>query len=120
MANELEPAGDGREEHLAQNEVLFRSLNEAIEQQAIVFGGTDEYEFVCECDSRTCFDRVTLTVREYEHIRAEGTRFFVVPGHANVELELVVDKTPRYHVVEKDGAAGVVAELSDPREGDPQ
>ena len=57
-------------------------------------------------------------MREYEHIRAEGTRFFVVPGHANVELELVVEKSPRYDVVEKDGASGVIAELSDPRDGD--
>lgn len=99
--------------------MVFRSLNEAIEQQAIVFGGSDEYEFICECDSRACFDRVKLTVGEYEHVRAEGTRFFVTPGHANVELELVVERTPRFHIVEKDGAAGVVADLSDPRAGGP-
>jgi hypothetical protein len=109
---------DAREERLAKNEVLFRSVNERIEQQAIRFGGLDAYEFICECATRECIDRVALTLREYEHVRAEGTRFVVVPGHANVEVELVVEQAPGYHVVEKDGAAGVLAELTDPRDGD--
>jgi hypothetical protein len=107
-----------REERLAQNEVFFRSVNEAIEQKAIEFGGVDEYEFICECDSSTCFDRIAMTLREYEHVRGDGLRFFVFPGHANVALELVVEHTKRYDIVEKDGAAGVVAGFSDPRDGD--
>jgi hypothetical protein len=119
VAEQVE-TGAEREERLAKNEVLFRSVNEAIEQQAVQFGGLDEYEFICECASQTCVDRVPLTLLEYEHIRMEGTRFFVVPGHENVALELVVETTPRYHVVEKDGAAGIVAEFSDPRDGEVQ
>jgi hypothetical protein len=111
-------AADWREERLAQNEVFFRTVNEGIEQQATRFGGDDDYEFICECASRSCLDRVSLTLREYEHIRAEGTRFVVLPGHENVELELVVETAPSYNVVEKDGAAGIVADLSDPRDGD--
>jgi hypothetical protein len=110
--------GEAREERLAKNEVLFRSVNEAIEQQALRFGGVDEYEFICECASRTCVDRITLTLREYEHIRADGTRFFVAPGHANVEVEKIVEQSALYHVVQKDGAAGIVADLADPRDGD--
>ena len=74
---------------------------EGIEQQAIRFGGDDVYEFICECASRSCLDRVSLTLREYEHVRAEGTRFVVVPGHENVELEIVVQTTRSYNVVEK-------------------
>jgi hypothetical protein len=111
-------AGDLREERLAQNEVFFRTVNEGIEQQATRFGGDDNYEFICECASRACLDRVSLTLLEYEHIRAAGTRFVVIPGHENAELELVVEKASSYHVVEKDGAAGIVADLSDPRDGD--
>lgn len=113
-------AGDGRDERLAQNEVLFRTVNEAIEQKAIELGGLDDYEFICECSSSGCFDRVSLTLSDYEYVRREGTRFFVAPGHENVEVELVVETTPTYSIVEKDGAAGVVAELADPRDGDPQ
>lgn len=112
-------AGDGRDERLAQNEVLFRTVNEAIEQKAIELGGLDDYEFICECSSSGCFDRVSLTLSDYEYVRREGTRFFVAPGHENVEVELVVQTTPTYSIVEKDGPAGVVAELADPRDGDP-
>jgi hypothetical protein len=119
MGVEQEPVGDEREERLAKNEVLFRSVNEAIEQQALRFGGLDEYEFICECASRNCLDRIMLTLRQYEHIRSDGSRFFVAPGHANVELEKVVEQAPCYHVVQKDGAAGIVADLTDPRDGDP-
>jgi hypothetical protein len=119
MGVEQDLADDAREERLAKNEVLFRTVNEAIEQQALRFGGIDEYEFICECGSRNCLDRITLTLRQCEHIRADGTRFFVAPGHANVEVEQVVEQAPRYHVVQKDGAAGIVADLSDPRDGDP-
>ena len=113
-------SADSREERLAKNEVLFRTVNEAIEQQALRFGSIDDdYEFICECSSRTCLERITLTLRQYEHIRADGTRFFVSPGHANVEVEQVIEQAPLYHVVQKDGAAGIVADLTDPRDGDP-
>jgi hypothetical protein len=106
----------GEEERLAKNEVLFRSVNEAIEQQALRFGGIeDEYEFVCECSSTECVERVTLTLRQYEQVRAEGTRFVLAPGHANPEVELVVRSTTSHQVVEKDGVAGIIAEQGDPR-----
>ena len=118
MDNGQTAAADWREERLAQNEVFFRTVNEGIEQQAIRFGGDDDYEFICECSSRACLDRVSLTLREYEHVRAEGTRFVIVPGHENIEVELVVETSRHYSVVEKDGAAGIVADLSDPRDGD--
>ena len=110
---------NGEEERLAKNEVLFRSVNEAIEQQALRFGGVDdEYEFVCECSSTECAEKVTLTLRQYERIRADGARFVLVPGHTNPEVELVVHRTPSHQVVEKDGAAGIIAEQADPRSAD--
>jgi hypothetical protein len=113
----LDSAGD--EERLAKNEVLFRSVNEAIEQQALRFGGIeDEYEFVCECSAADCVERMTLTLRQYEQVRAEGTSFVLAPGHADPGIELVVRRTADYHVVDKDGAAGVIAEQADPRSAD--
>ena len=106
---------DSREARLAHNEVVFRSVNESIEQQAITFGGLDAYEFICECAQSTCFDRIELTLGEYERVRAEGTRFVVVPGHENPEVELVVETYPTFSLVEKDGPAGIVADDEDPR-----
>jgi hypothetical protein len=58
-------------------------------------------------------------LRQYEHIRREAVRFVVTPGHEDVEVELVVGKMGAYSIVEKDGGAGIVAEFSDPRDGDP-
>ncbi len=117
VTDEPQSADEAREERLARNEVLFRSVNEAIEQQALEFGGLDKYEFICECARSGCFDRVSLTLKQYEHIRAEATRFFVVPGHEDIAVELVVEAQPGFLIVEKDGHAGLVADLADPRDG---
>ncbi|MDX6481841.1 MAG: hypothetical protein QOG85_2351 [Gaiellaceae bacterium] len=104
------------EERLAKNEVLFRTVNEAIEQQALRFGAVDdEYEFICECANTGCTERVTLTLREYERIRSGGARFVIVPGHADPRVELVVERAENHEVVEKDGSAGIIAEQMDPR-----
>jgi hypothetical protein len=92
-------------------------VNEAIEQQALRWGGMDdEYDFICECSEVGCVERLTLTLRQYEHIRAAGTRFVVAPGHAKPEVELVVETNPNHQVVEKDGLAGILAEFADPRD----
>ena len=84
---------EDREERLAKNEIIFRTVNEAIEQKAIEMGGLNEYQFICECSAATCFERISLTLRQYEHVRREGVRFFVTPGHENVEVEMVVGRT---------------------------
>jgi hypothetical protein len=99
--------------------VIFRSVNEAIEQQAIRSGGLASYEFVCECASTACLERVGLTLAQYELVRSDGTTFLVAPGHDQVEVELVTGRHGAYWVVQKDGPAGVVAEFEDPRDGDP-
>ena len=109
---------EAREERLAKNEVIFRTVNEAIEQKALQMGGLDEYQFICECSAAGCFERISLTLRQYEHIRREAVRFVVTPGHEDVEVELVVDKSGAYWIVEKDGTAGIIAEFADPRDGD--
>ena len=109
-----------REERLAQNEVIFRTVNETIEQKAIEFefNGLDDYQFICECASAVCIERISMTLREYEQVRTHGAWFLVVPGHQYDEIELVVESKPTYLIVEKDGPAGILAELSDPRDGD--
>jgi hypothetical protein len=119
MAIELPAKAQAREERLAENEVLFRSVNEQIEEKALELEGRDGYQFICECSSDTCFDRIALTFAEYEHVRSEGTRFFVAPGHESIEVELVVEAMQKYNVVEKYGVAGILADLADPRDGDP-
>jgi hypothetical protein len=56
---------------------------------------------------------------QYEHIRREGVRFVVTPGHEDVAVELVVGERGTYSIVEKDGGAGIIGEFADPRDGEP-
>jgi hypothetical protein len=107
--------GEIREERLAHNEVVFRTLNESIDQIAIGLGGPAPFEFVCECATSDCFDRIELTLPEYESVRSEGSCFILRPGHEDLEVELVVQQHPNYIVVQKDGVAGLVAHDADPR-----
>ena len=113
-----EQQGDARDERLARNEVIFRTVNERIQQQALAFGGLDTYEFICECATTACLERIPLTLQDYERIRGEGVTFVIVPGHVYDEIELVVERQPTHWVVRKDGAAGNVAEFTDPRDGE--
>lgn len=105
----------GREERLAQNEALFREVNERLEElgrrTGTAEGGLD---VVCECADEGCTVRIPLSVREYEQVRAHARCFVVRPGH-ETEIEHVVERTDRYVVVEKDGDAGEIAARSDPR-----
>jgi hypothetical protein len=107
------------EERAAQNEALFRSVNEQIEKlgQVESKSGPRLIAFVCECSDGTCAEQLQLTIGEYEEVRAEGRRFAVVPGHLTEQIEHVVRTTDRYVIVEKDTPAAVeIAETLDPRD----
>ncbi|MDX6511011.1 MAG: hypothetical protein QOE36_515 [Gaiellaceae bacterium] len=95
---------------LAQNEDFFREVNGRISEKAESHGSdSHEYEFFCECSDASCTERVTLTLSEYEHIRAEPTRFVVKNNHVVREIEHVVETVPDHVVIEKHGHAGRVA-----------
>jgi hypothetical protein len=103
---------DLRRERAARNENLFREVNERIEDLASTASFT---QFICECYDETCDERVSMTVEEYEHVRAEGNRFFVVPGHDGEDVDEAVEATDRYLIVRKIGTGAEVAERLDPR-----
>jgi hypothetical protein len=108
---------DAREERLAQNEVLFREVNERIEQAAET-QVTDEhtFSFLCECSDIDCSLRVPMTLTAYREVRSDPTLFVVLPGHERTELERVVRQTADYEVVRKEGeAAAIAVEQDDPR-----
>jgi hypothetical protein len=106
---------EDRQERLAKNESLFRELNESISGLAVKLGGTEPFEFICECSTSGCFERLSLTLAEYERIRQDGTHFLVADGHEDIEIEQVIHTNAEFVVVEKDGVAGLVAEETDPR-----
>jgi hypothetical protein len=106
---------EDRQERLAKNESLFRTLNENIGGIASGLGGTEPFEFICECSTSGCFERLSLTLPEYERVRQDGTHFLLADGHQDIEIEQVIASYDQYVVVEKDGVAGLIAEDDDPR-----
>lgn len=107
---------DAREERLARNETLFRSVNENIEGAA-ASGQLDDhiFEFFCECSNTDCTLLLPMTVAEYERVRADARQFVVAPGHELPEIEEVVARTGAYQIVLKEGEAGELVTKHDPR-----
>ncbi len=103
-----------RERRLAKNEDFFRDSNELLARDA-AGQRQEKCDFICECSTLGCVERVLLTRSEYEHVRKRGDRFVLVPGHPDPSIEVVVERYPAYVVIEKRGLAGVVARADDPR-----
>jgi hypothetical protein len=106
-----------RDERLALNEALFRQVNERLLEISTQFGILDNTpEFVCECPDDTCTDRISLSVGDYERLRANPRQFVVLPGHEAPTVERIVADRGSYRVVEKVGVPGAIAEDTDPRD----
>jgi hypothetical protein len=106
------------EERAAQNEALFRRVNEEIQKLGQVQQSGELFTaFVCECSDGTCAEQLQLMISEYEEIRSESRWFAIAPGHLTEAIEHVVRTNVRYLIVEKDTpAAADIAERSDPRD----
>jgi len=106
---------DEREQRLAQNEALFREVNERVETLAHQLGPNVPYEFLCECANAACTFRLTLPLKVYESVRADPQQFVVLPLHYTPEVEDLVLEESAYWVVRKTGEAGEYVEQLDPR-----
>jgi len=109
-----------RDERLAGNEALFREVNERVAEVATHYIEVETHaemvNFTCECGRADCAEPTSMTLVEYEAIRAEPTHFGVVPGHELPEIETVIRRFPTYFVVEKrEQDAQEVARDTDPR-----
>lgn len=104
-------------EQVARNDDAFRKANERLELGALAVRGNDPIPFLCECAEPGCTEVILLSLEEYEAIRRDSRTFVNVPGHeasANGWAEVVADRG-HYVVVEKIGAAGVLADALDDR-----
>ncbi len=89
-------------DRVEKNERLFRELNERIREvsESLLDAG-DPVEFICECARETCLDRMLLTRGQFDEVREDPRRFFVVPGHEREDVEVVVDRRASYVIVAK-------------------
>jgi len=106
---------DERARRVGENEALFRSVNEQIQQIGEEFE-SQTLRIVCECGEQECVEQLELTPRAYEAIRDESTLFAIKPGHDAPDVEVVVERTPAYWVVQKRG--GIPEEIA--RDTDPR
>src|SRR5690349_23391245 len=101
-----------REARLGQNEALYRSVNERIEDINKAFDAVASIEpqWLCECPDTDCTTQIVASVEEYEAVRADALTFMVAPGHVDAEVEYVVRGNERFTVVKKQGEAADVAQ----------
>ena len=100
-----------RERKIGENEALYRTVNERIDDLNQVFGTlTNTMTVVCECGDGSCAQQIDIAVEDYERIRSEPTHFIIVPGHEISDVEDVVEERATFHVVRKH--AGDAADLA--------
>lgn len=106
------------ERRLAENEVVFRQLNEQVlkgvkeTNRMAVEDGQPEYVisdspadsplyFYCECSDENCTKRVKINLYDYNKIHKQRDHFIVARGHEVLAVERLVREEPEYSVVEK-------------------
>jgi hypothetical protein len=99
-----------RERRLAENETMWRALNEADPPEP----GRVAFVF-CECGLQECAQQLRISWHAYEAVRADPTTFVVIPGHELPEIETVVRRGPGFVVVAKQGVPAAIAQRDDPR-----
>ena len=104
-----------KQRRIAENESVFREINERLGDGHRRFELEGPMEFVCECGDAGCSQRIRITLDEYEELRRDPTRFAVVAGHEIVDVERVVAANERFAVVEKHPGEQKIARERDPR-----
>jgi hypothetical protein len=104
-----------RDTSLAENEILFRDVNERLAVEEQVTSPVELLELVCECTDRACVKVFTMPLAEYDWLRQDPHRFVVLPGHEAPAVEDVVERHAGFVVVEKHVEAHGLVEASDPR-----
>jgi hypothetical protein len=59
---------------------VFREVNKRIRELAGRRGGTDSWEFICECDDLQCTELVVMTLVEYD-ARRNGASSPILAHH---------------------------------------
>jgi hypothetical protein len=98
----------------AKNELMFREVNERIQDLAREDGSLG---MLCECGSALCTATLEIDMAGYEQVRRKAREFIVLPGHEMLDKERVVGQAKGYLVVEKIGHHGAIAKRFDPRSG---
>jgi hypothetical protein len=108
-----------REDRIAQNEAVFRLMNERTLEVLAEMGAPDDeprpLEIVCECGDASCTTTIMASPAEYERARSDPRWFLVAHGHEVPDVESVIDDRPDHLLVEKHASEDEIARATDPR-----
>ena len=91
-----------REARAAQNELVFRAVNEQIVKMTDRFREQlSDIDIVCECANTACVGTIRVNADEFVQIERTEASFLVLPGHEDESIERVVDRRDGYVVVWK-------------------
>ena len=91
-----------REARAAQNELVFRAVNEQIVKMTDRFREQlSDIDIVCECANTACVGTIRVKADEFVQIERTEASFLVIPGHEDESIERVVDRRDGYVVVWK-------------------
>jgi hypothetical protein len=109
---------DERGRRVGLNEAVFREVNERIGDVTRQFDvRRDELDLICECGDADCAERISMSLADYEQVRADPLQFAVVPGHDDASVEVVIARRKAYDLVRKHpGAPALLAVERDPRQ----
>jgi hypothetical protein len=105
-------------ERESEKQARSRADNESTARARVAGSGhaLGSRSFRCECGAQDCACAISLTLAEYESVRAFATRFVITPNHENPESERIVAENTRFAVVEEVTAAEMMrARKSNPR-----
>jgi hypothetical protein len=106
------------EHRLAENEAMFRHINEQVQSgydetnrlaeednqpefKVSMASSSVPLQFYCECADENCTKRVSVTLQDYQRIHQNRRQFIIAPGHEVTQAEKVSAETPDYTIVEK-------------------
>jgi hypothetical protein len=105
-----------RERRAAQNQLLFRAVNEQIVEMTEKFrSDLSDLNLVCECWDTTCTGKVRLRLEDYKRLDRTGNMLILLRGHEDLQVEDVVDQVDGYVVVRKRDLAARIVEQAQQR-----
>jgi hypothetical protein len=94
-----------RELRAAQNQMLFRSVNDRIKEVGEKLADSAaELGFACECVDDTCLEKIRLSAQQFLAIESDPNRFIVLRGHEVPDVEDIVGERDGFLIVSKRGA----------------
>lgn len=91
-----------REARAAQNELVFRAVNEQILKMTDRFReALSDIDIVCECADTKCVGTIRVNSEEFVKFERQEGMFLVLPGHEDESVEQVVGRKKDYVIVWK-------------------